>query len=181
MDEPVERSPRLLELSRTQCLKRAIEICPCLLRRLGGYAPHFLELSNSAVRFAAPRKYIYELQSNGEIRRCDREHVPQPVFVPPRRSAVRLPGFQLGECVQHVSVASTVAAEPRERRACIRGTASKRIEPCERETHLATRGVQLAGAAKSFLCVRVATGLQVCESKARVAEGILWRELGELL
>jgi hypothetical protein len=76
MEEPIERGPRRLELSRTQQLNRAIEICPCLLRRLGRYAPSFLELAHSAVRFATPRKNIYELQSNSEIRWRDSKYVP---------------------------------------------------------------------------------------------------------
>ena len=74
-EQPVERRPRLRELSRAQELNRAVEIRPCFLWRLGRYSPHFLEMTNGAVGFAALRERVHELQSRDEIRRRNREHV----------------------------------------------------------------------------------------------------------
>jgi hypothetical protein len=96
MEEAFERGPRRLELSRTQQLNRAIEIGLCFPGRLGRDAPSFLQLAHSAIRFAPPRKNIYELQSNGEIRWRNRKYVPQPILVSARGGAIGLPGFELG-------------------------------------------------------------------------------------
>ena len=61
-----------------------------------------------------------------------------------RGCAIGLPSLELGECVQHVRVAGSVAAELLQHRARIRGTSRKRIDSGQREPHLGTRGVQLS-------------------------------------
>ena len=116
-------------------------MCSCFLRRLGRNAPHFLELANSAVRFVPPRERLYKPQSNGEIRWRDREHVPQPIFVPANGGAIALPRLELGECVQHVSISCSVPAQALEHRARVGRPSRKRIEAREREPHFGTRGV----------------------------------------
>ncbi len=138
-------------------------------------------MPNDAISLAAPREFLHELESRGEIRRRDRDDIPQTVFIPAGRSAIGLLSFELGESVQHVSIAGGVAAELLECRACLRRTSRKRVYLRQRETHLGASRIKLTSPPQFLFCLGVATCLQVGEPKIRVAEWIVRREPGELL
>ena len=177
----VERQPGRCELQGAQALDCTVEICARLRGWLGWNAPHFLELPHRAVRCAAPRKHIHELQAHGKIRRRNGKHGPQAILIPPQGCTIGLPCIELGKRVQHVRIASGVATQPLERGTRVRRAPRQRIELCEYEADFRARGVELAGTQELCFGIGEAAGLQVCETKVRVASRIIRGELRELL
>src|SRR5205823_5401284 len=129
MREAIERTRGLRELAGPQELNGAVDVDTRLRRQLGRNASQLLELPNGAVRFAAARQDVEELEPDGDIRRRDGKHVLEALLAPAQRSAISA-DLELGECVAHTRTRRRVAAQLLEDCSRVGGAAGERVKLC---------------------------------------------------
>src|SRR5207249_1341946 len=82
-----------------QRVTRAIEVGARFGEWRGGSPPKLLELPNGAIGLAAAGVHVEQLQSDGEIRRRDGEHIAQSLLATTKRRAIARLRLELGERV----------------------------------------------------------------------------------
>ena len=97
------------QLPSAQQLNRAIEVGARFRWWRGGNPPQLLELPNGAIGLAATGVHVEQLQSDGEIRRRDGEHIAQSLLATTKRRAVARLRLELGERVAYAGAGRRVA------------------------------------------------------------------------